>query len=104
VRNKGVWQDLRLLPASWVERATDAHVGARDGVTYGYQFWRFAFDEPDSKRAHIAMSGNGGNYVFVHPDSKLVTVITATAYGTRYMHSQSQSIYTDYILKAHPDR
>jgi hypothetical protein len=50
------------------------------------------------------MSGNGGNYVFVHPDSKLVTVITATAYGTRYMHSQSQSIYTDYILKAHPDR
>ncbi|MEO1576121.1 MAG: serine hydrolase [Pseudomonadota bacterium] len=100
----GRWQGKQLLSRDYLATATRAHVGARDGVTYGYQWWRFAFDEDSDDRAHIAMSGNGGNYVFVHAPSKLVTVITATAYGQRYMHPQSQRIYTDYVLKAHPDR
>lgn len=100
----GQWQGTELISREYLATAMRAHVGARDNVTYGYQWWRFAFDETRDDHAHVAMSGNGGNYVFVHAPSGLVTVITATAYGQRYMHPQSQRIYTDYVLKAHPDR
>ncbi|MFK7886493.1 MAG: serine hydrolase domain-containing protein [Gammaproteobacteria bacterium] len=104
IRNRGVWNGQQLLSAAWIEQATKDHVGVRDGVTYGYQMWRYAFGESDTANAHVAMAGNGGNYVFVHPTSKLVTVVTATAYNTNFMHDQAQKIYTDYVLKAHPDR
>ena len=103
-RLDGVWGSRQLLSKEYLAAATAAQVGVRDGVTYGYQWWRYAFGEADDQRAHLAMAGNGGNYVFVHKPSKLVTVITATAYGTNYMHRQSQAIYTDYVLSARPNR
>ncbi|WP_238691711.1 hypothetical protein [Xanthomonas arboricola] len=50
-----------------------------------------------------AMSSNGGNYVFVVPDERLVVVLTRSAYNTRQMHQQSQRLLTDYVLKALPE-
>ncbi len=49
------------------------------------------------------MSSNGGNYVFVVPDERLVVVLTRSAYNTRQMHQQSQRLLTDYVLKALPE-
>ncbi|MEM7282315.1 MAG: serine hydrolase [Pseudomonadota bacterium] len=102
VRNSGRWQGRRILPKDWIEESTKAHVQARDGVDYGYQWWRFSFAESGDDVWHWAMSGNGGNYVLVYPQAKLVTVITSRAFGRPYMHSQSQRLYNDYILKALP--
>ncbi len=45
-------------------------------------------------------SGNGGNKIFVFDDSNLVIVITASAYGQRYMHSQIDEMMVNYILPA----
>lgn len=96
----GRWDNRQILPEAWINQSTRAHVQAREGATYGYQWWRFAFDVDGQTTWHWAMSGNGGNYVFVYPDAQLVTVITATAYGTNYMHRQSQSIYSDIVIPA----
>jgi CubicO group peptidase (beta-lactamase class C family) len=49
-----------------------------------------------------AMSGNGGNYVFVLPERGLVAVITSQAYNQGYAHPQSQAIFRDFVLKALP--
>lgn len=103
VRNNGKWQRRRILPRSWIEASTKAHVDAREGVEYGYQWWRFSFDTQGEQHWHWAMSGNGGNYVFISPELKTVTVITSRAYGTSYMHSQSQRLYQDYVIKAAPE-
>lgn len=101
-RNFGVWQGKRILPSWWIEESTRPHVQARDGVTYGYQWWRFSYELNGETTWHWAMSGNGGNYVFVYPEKKLVTVITSRAYGTRSGHEQSQQMYSDFILRAAP--
>lgn len=45
-------------------------------------------------------AGNGGNKIFVFKDQPLVVVITATAYGTAYGHSQVDKMMEDYILPA----
>lgn len=96
----GLWGDRQVLPEDWISQSTQAHVQAREGTTYGYQWWRFSFDLAGETTWHWAMSGNGGNYVFVYPEAQLVTVITATAYGTNYMHRQSQTIYSEMVLPA----
>ena len=54
------------------------------------------------ERGVWAMSGNGGNYVFVLPEERLVMVITRRAYNTPKMNPQSQALLTDYVLKALP--
>ncbi len=101
-RLDGRWQGKQVLSKNWIDVSTKAHVRPRENTTYGYQWWRFDFETDQGVETHVSMSGNGGNYVLVHPQSKLVTVITATAYGTSYMHQQSQKIYSDYVLKARP--
>ncbi|MFK8015322.1 MAG: serine hydrolase domain-containing protein [Gammaproteobacteria bacterium] len=99
-RLNGKWAGQRVLSRRWLKDATAIHAQVRDNVTYGYQWWRYDFDVNGETRTHLAMAGNGGNYVFVDTASGLVTVVTATAYGTGYMHRQSQSIYKDYVVKA----
>lgn len=44
---RGMWEGKQLLPAAWIDEATEKHVenGPADGTTdwgegYGYQFWR----------------------------------------------------------------
>jgi hypothetical protein len=45
-------------------------------------------------------TGNGGNKIFVFDDRDLVIVVTASAYGQRYMHSQVDEMMAKYILPA----
>ena len=78
------------------------HAQARDDADYGYQIWQFKFPHKDKQIDAWAMSGNGGNYVFIAPDLKLVAVVTSTAYNQRFAHPQSQEIFSDIVLKAIP--
>jgi CubicO group peptidase (beta-lactamase class C family) len=98
----GRWQNQQVLPASWIEAMTTVHAQARDDADYGYLLWRFRFPVRSAERGVWAMSGNGGNYVFVLPEERLVVVITRRAYNQRQMHQQSQKLFADYVLKALP--
>lgn len=76
--NKGVWNEIRLLPSTWIEEATTRQVDnktnqAQNGETenvdwiqgYGYQFWRCR---------HNAFRGDGafGQFCIVMPDQDAV--------------------------------
>ncbi|MGB3394580.1 MAG: serine hydrolase [Stenotrophomonas sp.] len=100
--DQGRWQGKKVLPAAWVAAMTTIQAQAREDADYGYLLWRFRFPVRGVERGVWAMSGNGGNYVFVLPEERLVAVITRRAYNQRQMHQQSQQLFADYVLKALP--
>lgn len=102
LRNDGSWQGRRVLSKTWVKAMLTEHAKARDDAEYGYQIWRFHFLRNGKDQPAWAMSGNGGNYVFIVPELALVAVITSTAYNQRFAHPQSQEIFRDVVLKAVP--
>jgi len=100
----GKWQGRQVLPAAWVTAMLTVHAQARDDAEYGYQWWRFHFPIDGVDTPVWAMSGNGGNYVFVVPSRGVVAVITSQAYNERMAHPQSQGLFRDVVLKALPRR
>ncbi len=99
---QGRWQGRQVIPADWIRAMTRVQAQAREDADYGYLTWHFRFPVHRVQRDTWAMSGNGGNYVFVVPAERLVVVLTRSAYNTRQMHQQSQRVLTDYVLKALP--
>lgn len=102
--DQGRWHDRQIVSADWVKRMMTVQAQVRDDADYGYQMWHFRFPAHDQLREVWAMSGNGGNYVFIVPEERLVMVITRTRYNSRDMHPQSQRLLSDYVLKALPAR
>lgn len=102
LRNSGQWNGKRVLSEDWVEEMLTVQVQARDDADYGYQIWRFQFPHDGKQLGVWAMSGNGGNYVFISPELDLVAVVTSNAYNQRFAHPQSQEIFRDIVLKAMP--
>lgn len=98
----GRWQGKSILSASWVAAMLTPRAQAREDAEYGYQIWRFHFPLNGKDQPVWAMSGNGGNYVFVLPERRLVAVVTSKAYGQRSAHAQSQALFGDLILAALP--
>jgi hypothetical protein len=97
----GRWVDRRVLPASWVERATRDHAapgGPADG--YGYQWWM-------SASGGYYASGRGGQYLYVVPALDLVVVTTGSAspamlagYGDLFRSALFPAIVSDAPLAA----
>ena len=79
-----------VAPAAWTQAMTEVAAQTPFDSDYGYQIWRFPFTAAGKPVHAWAMSGNGGNYVFVVPESQLVVVITRTRYNQRGMHAESQ--------------
>jgi len=100
----GKWNGRQVLPADWVKRSLAPHAQARAGVDYGYLWWLQTFTSGDRKVPTYAMSGMGGNKVYVLPEQRAVVVITTTNYRVRGAHPLSERILTDYVLPALPDR
>jgi CubicO group peptidase (beta-lactamase class C family) len=91
-----------VVSADWIQSSLQprAVVDEERGIEYGYLWWIVPFERGGQAVTAYAMSGNGGNYVFVVPDFGFVAVVTATAYNTSYMHEQSRKILQDYVLSA----
>ncbi|HJU38247.1 MAG TPA: serine hydrolase [Tahibacter sp.] len=102
VRAGGQWQGRRVISKAWIDAALTPRAVPRDDTEYGYQFWRFKFPLRGADAWVWAMSGNGGNYVFVSPEEKLVAVVTSTGYNKRDSHPRSQELFREYVLKALP--
>jgi CubicO group peptidase (beta-lactamase class C family) len=98
----GMWKGKAVLPAEWVRAMLTPHAQARDDADYGYLWWQFRFPVHGVETKVWAMSGNGGNYVFVLPERGLVAVVTSQAYNQGYAHPQSQAIFRDHVLAALP--
>jgi CubicO group peptidase (beta-lactamase class C family) len=102
IADGGQWHGTQVLPKTWVATMLTPHAQARDDADYGYLWWQFRFPVRGAEMKVWAMSGNGGNYVFVLPERGLVAVITSQAYNKSFAHPQSQAILRDYILTSLP--
>lgn len=97
---EGRWQGRQLIPARYVRAMLSAQATAGDGSDYGYQWWGLKLPVAGHEHTVWTMSGNGGNYVFVMPERKLVAVITSLAYNRSFAHPQSRRILTEFLLPA----
>ncbi len=87
----GMWGDLQVVPAQWIERSTTSMVDVDETRQYGYQWYlgKFAFtvstgprwDRSRLERFWSAI-GNGGQRLFVFPGLDLVVAVTAGNYDT----------------------
>lgn len=102
LRDGGRWQGQRVVSQRWVGAMLTPRAVPRDNTEYGYQIWRLRIPLQGREQWFWALSGNGGNYVFVSPELGLVAVITSTGYNNRDSHPRSQGLFRDYILKALP--
>ena len=100
-QNKGIWDARQLLPAQWIEASFSPHFKTSvPGNDYGYFWWLKTYTVNGRVLPVAYASGNGGNKIFVFRDQPLVVVVTASAYGRPYMHSQVDDMMTRYILPA----
>lgn len=102
VLKKGRWNDQELLPTDWLSKSLKSYslAMAEPKATYGITWWHFQYPYQDGVISSFAATGNGGNYLYIVPELGLSAVITATAYNTRYMHKQTQAIFSQVILPA----
>ncbi|AWH18222.1 serine hydrolase [Stenotrophomonas sp. ZAC14D2_NAIMI4_7] len=100
VLDRGRWQGQQLVPQDYIEAMVQAQAKTSDGSDYGYQWWGLKLDVRGAPRTVWAMSGNGGNYVFVLPEQRAVAVVTTQAFNRSFAHPQSRRILTEFLLPA----
>ena len=101
-KNGGKWNGRQIIPEEWVKKTFTKYksIPGRKEEFYGYLFWNKKYLVKDKAYETFYCAGNGGNKIFIFPDQPLVVVITATAYGAPYAHSQEDKMMTSYILPA----
>lgn len=100
VLDGGRWQGRQLLPRDYIAALIQPQAQAGDGSDYGYQWWGLKLAVDGKPQTVWAMSGNGGNYVFVLPQHRAVAVVTSQAYNRSLAHPQSRRILTEFLLPA----
>jgi CubicO group peptidase (beta-lactamase class C family) len=80
----GLWHGRRIISESWVHTSLAEHSHVAN-VSYGYFWWRHAFDVKTADGAQqivvAAAQGNGGQKIFVLPQYDLVAIFTAGGYN-----------------------
>ncbi|MBC7902719.1 MAG: serine hydrolase [Gemmatimonadaceae bacterium] len=101
-KDQGRWQGQQLIPESWVAETFTKHISlpGRSNEYYGLLFWNKTFQVNGQSYEAFYCAGNGGNSIFIFRDLPLVIVITATAYGAGYAHTQVHRIVEQYVLPA----
>ncbi|WP_415328717.1 serine hydrolase domain-containing protein [Chryseobacterium sp. MMS23-Vi53] len=101
-KNGGIWNGKHILSKSWVNGTftKQKQIPDRKNEYYGYLFWNKSYKSKDKLYEAYYCAGNGGNYILIFKDKPLVIVITASAYGQPYAHSQVDKIIQEYILPA----
>jgi CubicO group peptidase (beta-lactamase class C family) len=77
VMNNGQWNGEQLVPAEFVEKATDRiHTNPQD-TSYGYFWWRH--DAPVGDKTYDCKSGRGagGQFILMFPELDLIGIVTS---------------------------
>ncbi len=97
----GNWKGSQVLPESWVKASHTAHIETKFPPNrYGFLWWIKDYVVDGQSYPTEYCTGNGGNKIFVFKEQELVVVVTASAYGRRYMHRQVDEIMERYVLPA----
>ncbi len=98
----GRWHGRAILPARWVQESLEPHRDAGDGAAYGYLWWIGRVRTPAGELTVAEARGNGGQRVFVVPETRLVAVIAAGDYDTRDPERRQMPgrLFRDHVLPA----
>ena len=101
-KNKGIWNGRQIIPVEWINKTFNRLkvIPGRNNEYYGYLFWNKEYHVNGKSYETFYCAGNGGNSIFVFKDQPLVIVVTATAFGAGYAHSQVDKMMERYILPA----
>jgi len=99
-KNGGIWNGKQILSKNWVNSTftQQKQITSRTNEYYGYLFWNKSYQSNGKLYETYYCAGNGGNYILIFKDQPLVIVITASAYGQPYAHSQVDKIVQEYLL------
>lgn len=93
----GKWRGKQIIPEEWVLKSTTPQTYGSPGTgEYGYQWWLKTFGAGDKYYDVYYTMGYAGQYIFVVPELKLVTVITSSLQDTY----APQYYFNDYIIAA----
>ena len=94
---KGRWNNIQVIPESWIEASTMPHNQINHWCDYGYQWWRYGYNMGAVNATGIFFAaGRGEQFIWVIPDHNAVAVCTAWNDGQTIL----ESVLWDYILKA----
>jgi len=97
--NRGVWNGERLLSEEWIDKSSTRQGEMLSGVDYCYLWQRgWCYIGRELVTAYWA-SGNGGQYIIVLPDNRMVVVFTGGNYDSP-LAGQPFHMLVDYILPA----
>jgi CubicO group peptidase (beta-lactamase class C family) len=68
----GTWNDIEVIPASWVRDSTTPYSHVGDGGGYGYLWW--INDWPDVPEPHYTAKGTLGKNLVIFPAKGIVVV------------------------------
>lgn len=106
--NKGNWNGKQIISEKWVDESTIISYRFDNPYVdgYGYFWWIRTFDINGKKYETYYAAGNGGQYIFVFPEIKMVIVLTGGNYNdygennSREINIQPFNLVGKYILPA----
>ena len=101
--NGGIWKGQRIISEKWINETLTIQAKTEfEPNSYGYFWWikDIVSDNIDYRVEYC--SGNGGNKIYLIKDLDAVIVIMASAYNTRYGHSQAREITSQFLLPIIP--
>ncbi|WP_176885034.1 serine hydrolase domain-containing protein [Dyadobacter soli] len=113
VLSKGRWQGTQIVSRAWMQESTQAHILIPEGsfvktsrskaavpqqVYYGYQWYNEVIKTTSGMSFPVIFaSGNGGQYILIIRQLKMVIVFTQGNYGNRTA-KQAFDVVAKYIL------
>jgi len=95
--NRGRMGDRQIVPDAWVDASFTDQVRIDEETNYGYLWWRPKYEVSGVEYAGNAMSGSGGNRVYVLPDFAVIVVVTKSDFRDRDANAKSDQFFANEI-------
>jgi CubicO group peptidase (beta-lactamase class C family) len=97
---KGRWNNVQVIPESWIDESTNPHFPISRWCDYGYQWWRYGQQMVNAGLLNSTdiyfASGRGEQFIWVIPAHNAVVACTAWNDG----QSELEPVLWEYILRA----
>ncbi len=82
ILNKGKWDEKQIVSEKWIEESTTPKIKIT-GIDYGFLWWNIPFKVGERVIVSKTATGNGGQYIMIFPELKMVAVFTGGAYNSQ---------------------
>jgi CubicO group peptidase (beta-lactamase class C family) len=94
---KGLWNNVQVIPAKWIEESTTPYNQINHWCDYGYQWWRYGSNMASVNATGIIFAaGRGEQFIWIIPEYNAVVVCTGWNDGQNIL----EQVLWDYVLKA----